>query len=218
METEQVLIANELFYQRDQRVFFRQLTFQLYSGQVLHVIGANGSGKTTLLRILTGLIMPLSGTIMWRGISIEKQTSLFKQDLLYINHCIGMKALLTPVENLFLFLVRRNLVNAKTKQKALSDIHQVLERLDLNFYANSLTGRLSAGQQRRLALAKLLLIQVDCWILDEPFTSLDSKGVALVASLIEAQKHRGGVVVVTSHQTDYSSQDDVKLVFLGAKC
>lgn len=209
-----MLTANGLSYQRNKRTLFKQLTFQLCSGQALHIVGANGSGKTTLLQILTGLIPALSGSVMWHGNPIENQMA-FKQELLYINHRLGMKTILTPTENLFLFLTRRNLINMKTKQKVVNNIQQVLERLNLNLYSNSVTGQLSVGQQRRLVLAKLLLIKADCWILDEPFTALDKNGIALVSSLMDEQKHRGGLVIFTSHQTDYSFQNDVKLIFLG---
>lgn len=208
-----MLTANGLSYQRNKRTLFKQLTFQLCSGQALHIVGANGSGKTTLLQILTGLIPALSGSVMWHGNPIENQMA-FKQELLYINHRLGMKTILTPTENLFLFLTRRNLINMKTKQKVVNNIQQVLERLNLNLYSNSVTGQLSVGQQRRLILAKLLLIKADCWILDEPFTALDKNGIALVSSLMDEQKHRGGLVIFTSHQTDYSFQSDVKLIFL----
>jgi heme exporter protein A len=129
-----------------------------------------------------------------------------------------MKAALTPAENLYLFLARRDLIKTKSKQKALENIKQVLEKLDLNLHAHVLTAQLSVGQQRRLVLAKLLLIKADCWILDEPFTALDKKGVALIASLIEEQRYRGGMVIFTSHQSDYSLQTEVKKIFLDACC
>jgi heme exporter protein A len=209
-----VLVAEGLSYERNKRVLFKRLAFQLYSGQILHIIGANGTGKTTLLQVLAGLLVPLNGDVSWHGVSIDKNTVHFKENLLYINHRLGMNTALTPVENLFLFLTRRGLIKIKTQQKALENIKQVLEKLDLNLHTNVLTAQLSMGQQRRLVLAKLLLIKADCWILDEPFTALDKKGVALIASLMEAQRYRGGMVIFTSHQSDYSLQADVKKIFL----
>lgn len=209
-----MLTVQGLSYQRGNQVLFTQLGFQLVAGQVLHIVGANGSGKTTLLQILTGLIPAMSGDIRWRGISIEKQNVTFKQELLYVSHRLGLNTVLSPAENLFLLLTRRNLINVKTKQKMLHHIHQVLARLELDRYANSATSQLSVGQQRRLVLAKLLLIKVDCWILDEPFVALDKKGITLVSALIEEQRHRGGIVIFTSHQMAYSLANECKTIFL----
>ena len=213
-----MLVAQGLSYERNKRMLFKHLAFQLYSGQILHIMGANGTGKTTLLQILAGLLVPLSGNVSWNGVSIDKNVVHFTENLLYINRRLGMKAALTPAENLYLFLARRDLIKTKSKQKALENIKQVLEKLDLNLHAHVLTAQLSVGQQRRLVLAKLLLIKADCWILDEPFTALDKKGVALIASLIEEQRYRGGMVIFTSHQSDYSLQTEVKKIFLDACC
>ena len=95
-----MLTVERLGYARNDRVLFKQLTFQLFPGQILHIVGANGSGKTTLLQILTGLRIPLTGNILWHGISIEKNRVNFTENLLYVNHRLGMKAALTPIENL----------------------------------------------------------------------------------------------------------------------
>jgi heme exporter protein A len=209
-----VLIANGLSYERNKRMLFKHLTFKLYPGQVLQVVGANGSVKTTLLQILVGLRVPLAGNVMWQGVSIDRNAFHFTQNLLYINHRLGMKGILTPAENLYLFLVRRNLVSKKSKKKILNNINQILEKLGLNNDANTLTARLSLGQQRRLVLAKLWLIKTDCWILDEPFTSLDKDGIALVSTLMQEQSSRGGMIVFTSHQSAYSLQTEIKKIFL----
>ncbi len=206
-----------LSYERNSRVLFKQLTFQLFPGQILHIIGANGSGKTTLLQILTGLRIPLTGKVMWNGVSIEKNCLDFTENLLYVNHRLGMKSVLSSIENLYLCLARRNLIHKQSKQKAIDDIHQILEQLDLKDYSNTLLMRLSVGQQRRLSLAKLLLIKADCWILDEPFTSLDQEGIALLSSLMSKQNARGGAIVFTSHQTAYSSSAEIKTIFLDPK-
>ncbi|MFZ0218837.1 MAG: cytochrome c biogenesis heme-transporting ATPase CcmA [Candidatus Aquirickettsiella sp.] len=212
-----MLTVEGLAYERNKKVLFKQLTFQLFPGQILHIVGANGSGKTTLLQILTGLRIPLAGKVMWNGISIKKNTINFTKNLLYVNHRLGMKSVLSPIENLYLCLTRRNLIHLQCRQKAIHDIHQTLEQLDLKDCAHTLLTQLSVGQQRRLSLAKLLLIEADCWILDEPFTSLDKQGIALLSSLIEKQSARGGSIVFASHQTAYSLHSEIRSIFLDSK-
>jgi heme exporter protein A len=209
-----VLTVDGLSYARNKSVLFKQLTFQLLPGQILHIVGANGSGKTTLLQILTGLRIPLMGKVMWNGIPIEKNNISFTENLLYINHHLGMKAVLTPIENLYLYLARRNLIHQQSKKKVVNDINQILEQLDLKECSESSLTQLSLGQQRRLSLAKLFLIQANCWILDEPFTSLDKTGVALLSSLMEKQSAEGGSIVFTSHQTTYTFPSEIKSIFL----
>jgi len=212
-----VLTADELSYARNKRVLFKEITFQLFPGQILHIMGANGSGKTTLLQIVTGLRIPLTGKVMWKGIPIEKSNVNFTENLLYVNHHLGMKALLTPIENLYLYLARRDLIHLQSKKKLMNDIQKILEQLNLKECSNSLVAQLSMGQQRRLSLAKLFLIQADCWILDEPFTSLDNEGITLLSSLMKKQSVRGGSIIFTSHQTTYSFASEVKSIFLDPK-
>ena len=196
-----MLTVDGLSYERSKRILFKQLTFQLCQGQTLHIVGANGSGKTTLLEILTGVRIPLTGKVMWNGLSIKKNSINFTENLLYVNHRLGMKSTLNLIENLYLCLTRRNLIRHQSKRKAIHDIHQILDQLNLRHCTETLLTQLSIGQQRRLSLAKLLLIKADCWILDEPFTSLDKQGITLLSSLMEKQSARGGVIVFTSHSS-----------------
>lgn len=212
-----VLTAEGLAYERNSRLLFKQLTFQLFPSQILHIVGANGSGKTTLLQILTGLRTPLKGKVMWNGVSIKKNNINFTQNLLYVNHRLGLKSALNPVENLYLYLARRNLIHKQSKQKLIHDIYQVLEQLNLRDCSKRLLMQLSVGQQRRLSLAKLLLIKADCWILDEPFTSLDNAGVAFLSALMEKHSAEEGSIVFTSHQTNYLFSSDIKKIFLDPK-
>lgn len=209
-----MLTVDELSYARNKRILFKQVSFQLFPGQILHVIGANGSGKTTLLQILTGLRIPLTGKVMWKGIPIDKNNSNFTENLLYINHHLGMKASLTPIENLYLFLARRNVIHTPSKKEVINGICRMLEKLNLKDCSENVLARLSMGQQRRVSLAKLLLIQADCWILDEPFTSLDDAGIAFMLSLMEKHSIRGGCIVFTSHLTNYLLPLKVKNIFL----
>ena len=208
-----MLTVEELAYERNSRCLFKQLSFQVFPGQILHIVGANGSGKTTLLQILIGLRVPLKGKVMWQGISIEKN-SIFTKNLIYVNDRLGMKSTLNPVENLYLYLARRNLIRKQFKKKAIQAIHQILEQLNLQDCESRLLTQLSVGQQRRLNLAKLLLTKADCWVLDEPFISLDRNGIAFLAALIEKHSAKGGSTIYTSHQTTDSVLSEVKDVFL----
>ncbi|MDQ8039390.1 MAG: cytochrome c biogenesis heme-transporting ATPase CcmA [Rickettsiella sp.] len=216
------LTVNGLSYERNKTLLFHGLAFQIYSGEALHIIGPNGAGKTSLLQILTGLLLPLAGNILWNDVSIYN-SSLFKKKLIYVSHKLGMKGILTPYENLYLFLVRRGLgIDSnqsfmQLKHIAKKKIDRVLEKLDLSAYKTSLTNSLSAGQQRRLALAKLLLVEANCWILDEPFTSLDSKGTNFFSLLIEQHLQSGGVVIFTSHQSLSLSEKVLKRLCLGER-
>lgn len=214
LRNKDLLTVEGLTYIRNSRLLFKQLTFQLFPGQILHIIGSNGSGKTTLLQILTGLRVPLIGKVMWNGFSIEKNNLNFTKNLLYVNDRLGMKFTLNPVENLFLYLARRNLIRKQFKQKIIQDIYQILAQLNLQDCTKRLLTQLSLGQQRRLNLAKLLLIKADCWILDEPFTSLDSAGIIFLTALMEKHTAKGGSIVFTSHQTNSSIFLEVKNIFL----
>ncbi len=214
------LEVNGLRYQRNKKPLFSDLAFQVYPGEALHVLGPNGVGKTTLLQILAGLISPLSGNILWNDVSIQR-SPCFKQDLLYVSHRLGMKGVLTPFENLYLFLVRRGLKIENShslrqiKQVAKERINAALAKLDLASCLTNLTHCLSAGQQRRLVLAKLLLVNAHYWILDEPFTALDNKSIRLLSLLIEEQLHRGGIIIFSSHQPLSLSKITLKRLFLG---
>lgn len=216
LRSAEVLTVEGLAYERNNRFLFKQLAFQLFPGQILHIVGANGSGKTTLLQILTGLRMPLMGKILWKGILLEKNRVNFTENLLYVNHRLGMKSTLNPVENLYLCLARRGLLHKDSKQKAINNIQKILEQLNLKDCSKRLLTQLSAGQQRRLSLAKLLLLNANCWILDEPFTSLDTTGIAFLSTLMEKHSAKGGCIIFTSHQTTNSLASEVKNIFLGS--
>lgn len=214
------LTVNGLRYERNKKLLFDHLAFHIYPGEALHVLGPNGAGKTSLLRILTGLLAPLSGNILWNDVSIYNSLC-FKKSLLYVSHRLGMKSVLTPFENLYLFLVRRGLeIDSRhslkqIKQVVKERIRLALQKFGLSSCLSSFTHSLSAGQQRRLMLAKLLLVSADCWILDEPFTALDSKGINFVSLLIEAQLNQGGIVIFASHQPLSLPKITMKKLFLG---
>lgn len=177
---------------RDDRVLFENLNFQLNAGELLQIEGHNGSGKTSLLRILCGLSLPESGQIFWKNQDIEEDKSRYWQDLSYIGHAPGIKAELTPLENL-------QMAKALGAQPAQISLESALEQVGLYGFEDVPTRTLSAGQQRRVALARLLTNNVQLWILDEPFTALDKKAIQMVESLLDQHAQRGGMAIVTSH-------------------
>ncbi|TRX00677.1 cytochrome c biogenesis heme-transporting ATPase CcmA [Candidatus Methylobacter oryzae] len=174
---------------RDDRVLFEQLAFELLSGQVLLLEGKNGSGKTSLLRILCGFREPDAGAIRWCGDAI-KDSSFYAQ-MAYVGHLDGIKKELTVLENLKMSLA----LNSPGRYS----IDQALSKVHLSGYDDVLVQALSAGQKRRLSLARLLITENVLWILDEPFTSLDRQGIALIETLMIEHCANGGMIVLTSH-------------------
>lgn len=183
------LEARQLSCVRDERVLFSGLNFTLTSGQVLLIEGANGTGKTSLLRILTGFRQPDAGDLFWNDEAID-DTQEFYQNTAYIGHNNGLKDTLTAEENL------RYAQALATKTLTIDD---AMEQVGLNGYQDTLVRFMSAGQRRRLALARLLCTHKPLWILDEPFTSLDRASIKLFEKFIETHVHQGGLVMMTSH-------------------
>lgn len=183
------LEARNLSCIRDERVLFSELNFVLTSGQVLLIEGANGAGKTSLLRILTGFRKPDDGDLFWDDLLID-DTQDFYQDTAYIGHNNGLKDTLTAEENLRY---------AQALASITATIDDALEQVGLNGYQDTLVRFMSAGQRRRLALARLLCTHKPLWILDEPFTSLDRASIKLFEQFITSHVMQGGLVIMTSH-------------------
>lgn len=187
-DTKPRLIAENLSCIRDDRVLFEALSFAVKEGQVLLLEGQNGSGKTSLLRILCGFRESDEGNIYWRGETIHHQ---YYNDMVYVGHLDGIKKELTVQENLRLALA--------LGQPGKLSIDQALAKVALSGYNDTLVQALSAGQKRRLSLARLLITNNILWILDEPFTSLDKQGISLIESLMAEHCAQGGMIVMTSH-------------------
>ncbi|EON94012.1 cytochrome c biogenesis protein CcmA [Marinobacter lipolyticus SM19] len=190
--SEPLLQAVNLQCERDDRMLFRDLSFSILPGTLTRVEGPNGSGKTTLLRILAGLNDAWSGDLLWLGESRSYQRDEFVRNMLYIGHRPGIKPLLTPMENLRALMAGR---------KAVSDdlLRQALTGTGLAGFEDVPCRRLSAGQQRRVALARLLIADEPLWILDEVFTAIDIDGVAALETLLVQRARDGGAIVVTTH-------------------
>ncbi|OUD12906.1 cytochrome c biogenesis heme-transporting ATPase CcmA [Thioflexithrix psekupsensis] len=204
-----VLAGQQLQCIRDERILFDQLSFQVHAGEILQIEGRNGSGKTSLLRILCGLALPSEGEVLWCGQSIERAANEFRSELIYVGHYPGVKADLTPLENLAF-------VRSLTAQsQAISD-EQALAQFGLYGFEDVPTRTLSAGQQRRVALARLFVRQAQVWILDEPFTSLDKTAIKMLEQLIDNHAQSGGLVVLTSHHPVHCPKTPVLTLDLNA--
>ena len=185
--TAYVLQGSGLSCIRDDRVLFSELDFRLKAGQILLLEGKNGSGKTSLLRILCGFREPDAGEVHWGDEAINY--SSYYADMAYIGHLDGIKKELTVLENL-----KVSLALGVAGQYSISD---ALKKVHLHGYDEVLVQALSAGQKRRLSLARLLITHNVLWILDEPFTSLDKQGIALIESLMVEHCANGGMIVLT---------------------
>jgi heme exporter protein A len=199
-----VLKGAELSCIRDDRVLFEGLTFELVPGQVLLLEGKNGSGKTSLLRILCGFREPDAGQVVWCGDAINE--GQYYADMAYVGHLDGVKKELTVLENLK--------VSLALGLPGQYSIQQALAKVQLANYDDVLVQALSAGQKRRLSLARLLITRHIVWILDEPFTSLDKQGIALIESLMSEHCADGGMIVLTSHHDIDLHGVDVQRIFL----
>lgn len=207
--SESALQINALSCVRGDRVLFRDLTFAVGSGDLVHLKGHNGSGKTTLLRALAGLLLPESGEILWQGKNIRKLREEYSRHLLYIGHLNGIKGDLTAVENLRIAATLDGFTLDEKKAWA------VLGDIGLRGHEDLPSKHLSQGQKRRVALARLLANQSRVWILDEPFTALDVAAVQLLQDVIGRHVAQGGIAIVTTHQEVAMIGEQTRTIVLG---
>ncbi len=193
-ESNKVALAVEgLECVRNDRKLFSNLNFSLESGEALLVEGANGSGKTSLLRILCGLSLPNEGRVLWCGQNIEEERTEYLSELIYIGHHVGIKDDLTALENL---RIAEQLGRPRTNITAAD----ALITMGLAEHAQVACRVMSAGQRRRVALAKLCLLNAHVWILDEPLTALDLATVDLLEHMLVEHLANGGMLVTTTHR------------------
>ena len=187
------LSARDIEYWRGDRQVLSGLSLALGAGECLHVLGPNGAGKTTLLRIIAGLLTPEQGSVEWGGRPTRADHDAWCASFSYLAHSDGLKPELTARENLYYEVGLRRTVSD-------SEIAEALAQVGLAGAQSQLAGTLSAGQRRRLAVARILLSAAPLWILDEPYTNLDAEGTEHVSSLIGRHLDGGGAALIAAHQ------------------
>ena len=185
------LSVNNLSCQRGYNLLFENLSFELNSGEVLRISGQNGSGKTSLLKIIAGLNTPELGSIEFD--QNQSNSEKYQIETLYLGHYAALSSELSCIENL------EYLTNLNTEILS-PNFHGALKEVGLENYENELAGNLSAGQKRRVALSLLFISQSRVWLLDEPFTALDSDGIKIIENQIEKHCANGGLCILTTHQ------------------
>ncbi len=188
------LSARDLHVWRGERPVLRGLSVDAAAGDCIHVAGPNGSGKTTLLRVLAGLLTPEQGSVHWNGRPISADREAYSAALSYLGHSDGLKPEFTARENLAFEVGLRRRLDAPAIDAALACVALTESR-------DQPARSLSAGQRRRLAMARVMLTGVPLWILDEPFTNLDHAGVERLSEVIAEHLDAGGAVLIAAHQT-----------------
>lgn len=208
MQAQQVvplLHASHITCIRGDRVLFDAFNFTAERGNMYQIEGPNGAGKSSLLRILAGLLKPQAGEVLYKGRPTSQQRSEFLRDLLFIGHKAAVKPELTALENLSFFAAVQGVPCTEPP-------FDLLAKVGLVGLEDVPAANLSAGQQRRIALARLWVTRAQLWILDEPFTSLDTAGIDLLHKRFAAHIDNGGVIILTSHQAlDWAQQSLTRL-------
>ncbi len=189
-----LLSASSLTCIREDRLLFDQLNIEIYAGDIVQVEGPNGSGKTSLLRILAGLSQPFEGEVLFNNQLISQSREEFHQQLLYLGHLPGVKGEMNAQENLTFNLALQGVTTSE------NNIKQTLAAVNLSGFEDSLASHLSAGQHRRISLARLYKSTARIWILDEPFTAIDKQGVHDLEQLFKTHINQGGCIILTTHQ------------------
>lgn len=217
-----MLSAQSLSCVRGDRLLFKAVDLRLQPGGLLYILGENGAGKSSLLRILTGLLQPESGRVLWNNRDVQDDAETYRSQLVYIGHLSAIKEDLSAQENLLFSSSINHQAVAQTVGPA--QALQALQAVGLQRQAHVPTRQLSQGQKRRVALARLWLEAISMpvaagydvngrtsaklWILDEPFASLDAEMSSVLADRISKHLANGGMAILTTHQpVDITARD-----------
>src|ERR1700722_12629362 len=179
---------------RGDRHVLKGVSLELPPRQLLHISGPSGTGKTTLLRVVCGLLRPEQGRVSWRGQPISRVRTDYQAAVAYASHEPALKGDLTALENLRFAVGHKRRITP-------GELRASLERTGVGACADLPARVLSAGQRRRVALARILAMQATLWLLDEPFTNLDTAGTALTGELLHSHVQAGGAALVVAHHT-----------------
>ncbi len=186
--------VDQLRIEREGRPLFAPLSFDLQAGEALHLQGDNGAGKTSLLRALCGLSGGHPGEVRWADQSVTRLGPMFRREVFYLGHALGLKDELSALENL-------QMICAIADQPlTLTAAHQALQDQGLGARWHRPLRVLSQGQKRRVVLARLQVTTARLWLLDEPWVALDTAAQSRLTELIHQHMQRGGLVIYTSHQ------------------
>ena len=202
------LCVEKVHVWRGDRHVLKGVSLTLQPRQLLHIRGPNGSGKTTLLRVVCGLLRPEQGLVSWLGQPIASHRPEYQAALAFASHEPALKGDLTALENL------RFAVGLKRRVTA-GELRDSLERTGVAACADLPARVLSAGQRRRVAMARVLAMSASLWLLDEPFTNLDAAGTELTAALLQSHVEQGGSALVVAHH-DLNIDVDLRRLDLGS--
>jgi heme exporter protein A len=189
-ESPPLLQARGLTFARNEEAIFGPLDFSLHPGEVVLIEGDNGSGKTTLLKVLCGLLEPTAGEVLLHDAPLT--LARLSHQVALLGHMLGLKMELSTLQNLRFAVGMGGIRSGITPQLALASV-------GLEGYEDQPLRTLSAGQKKRVALARLLLVPAALWLLDEPYANLDRSGIELVNRLLDHHARRGGAALITSH-------------------
>jgi heme exporter protein A len=190
---EKLFKGQNLACERGERLVFAGLGFSLGPGEALILTGPNGSGKSSLLRLMAGLLKPAEGQLLWEGQPLDEEPEAHRRRVHYLGHQEAVKPVLTLSENLSFWAA------LKGGDVGEAAILEALDRFGLKPLAELPARYLSAGQRRRLALARLLAAPGELWLLDEPTVGLDAASVQRLCKEIEAARERGARIVHATH-------------------
>ena len=187
-----MLHVDHVSYSRNDESILSGVSLSVKPGILMQIEGANGSGKTTLIKLMSGLLEPEEGTVSWHSKPIDATDSLYRGDFAYVGHKSGLKPDLTARENIEVYASLSGGRDWMTPDDA-------LDQVGVKSLADTLCSEMSAGQKKRVTLARLLVRKVTLWLLDEPFANLDSSGGDMLKSMI-SEHLAAGMVAVSTHR------------------